>query len=252
MKKIIVLALLLASSIPGISQSKKILIVSTNVDSVGNNVSGTYVMEIAYPLQYFTDKGFAVDVVTPNGGKAAIYRAAKQDDDLTQIQASELFVNKTSNTLSPDQVNPKKYAAIYYPGGHGQYFDVLSDERIASIAAGIYEHGGVIGTAGHGAASLVNIRLKNSRFLVDGKTMTCFPLFAEKQWMNISNYGKLLPFDMEALLKRRGANLIISTPETVKDETLSQVVDKKNRMVTGSFARSAKWVAEQMVEMLVR
>ncbi|NOT76170.1 MAG: type 1 glutamine amidotransferase domain-containing protein [Cyclobacteriaceae bacterium] len=247
MNKTILFILFIVLSFSGVSQSKqkKILIVSTNVDTVGTNVSGTYAMEIAHPWKTFTDKGFDVDVVTPKGGKAAIYNAAKTDDDIVQIQNNEAFIKTTTNTLSPTQVNPKDYVAIFYPGGHGQYFDVISDERIAVIAAAIYENGGYLGTAGHGAASILDIRLKNGKFLIEGKRMTVFPLWAEKEWMNISNFGKLLQFDMQEVALRRGANLIVCTKATIDDNTLTRVIDTKNRMVTGSFARSAKWVSEE-------
>ncbi|MBL0742344.1 type 1 glutamine amidotransferase domain-containing protein [Chryseolinea lacunae] len=244
--KLLLTALLTAVSFLSYSQSRKILIVSTNVDSVGNHVSGTFLKEIAYPFKYFIDKGYAVDVLTPKGGKAAIYDNGNVPDDLQQIQKSEAFSTKINATLSPVQVNVKDYVAIFYPGGHGQYFDVMNDERISVIAAKIYENGGVVGTAGHGAASLINVQLSNGSYLVAGKTMTCFPHWAELKFMNISNYGKLLPFDMEDVLARRGAILNVCSAENRDNNSLTLVADAKNKIVTGAFANSAPWVAEQM------
>lgn len=245
MRKLYLIVLLLSVYF-SFAQSRKILIVSTNRDSVGTNVSGTYLIEIADPFKHFTDNGYEVDIVTPKGGKAAIYQAANQKEEILQIQRTKLFIDKTTNTFSPDKINPRAYAAIFYPGGHGQYFDVLSDERIAKIAATIYENGGVVGTAGHGAASLVNIQLGNGKYFVDGKRMTCFPTWAEKIWMNISNYGKLLPLDMEEVLRRRNAILIVATRETVDDDKLTHIANEEQRLVTGSFASSALWVAKEM------
>lgn len=234
----------------GKAQEKKILIVSTNIDSVGASQSGTFLREIAYPFKYFTDQGYTVEIVTPKGGKAALYRRPKEADDLILIQNSEAFISKTSATLSAVQVNPKDYVAVFYPGGHGQYFDVVNDERIARLTAVIYERGGVVGTAGHGAASLINVQLRNGTYLVENKSMTCFPQWAEKKFMDISHYGKLLAFDMQEVLARRGAKLTVSTPETYGSKELNQIVDAKNRLVTGAFAGSAQWVAEQMVVLI--
>ncbi len=238
------------TSVNSNAQVKKILIVSTNIDSVGTNRSGTFLREIAYPFQYFTDKGYDVDVVTPCGGAASIYQRDKEADDLILVRDSELFRKKTANTLSPADVKARNYAAVFYPGGHGQYFDVVNDERIAAITATIYENGGVIGTAGHGVASLINVRLNNGSFLVDGKSITCFPAWAERKFMNISNYGKLLAFDMQEVLARRGAKLTVCTEATYGIKELNEVIDRKNRMVTGAFANSARWVAEQMNELI--
>lgn len=248
MKNIVVFALLI-SSITLHAQKNKILIVSTNRDTVGMHASGTYLPEIAYPFQYFTDKGYEVDIVTPTGGKAAIY-PRDLSADLEKISTSTLFITKTNETLPPESIDPKEYVAVFYPGGHGQYFDVVHDERIAQLTAAIYEEGGVVGTAGHGVASLIEVRLSNGHYLVTGKKITCFPHWAELKWMNISNYGKLLAFDMEEVLARRGADLVVSTFDTRTDPTLTLVADKPNRIVTGSFASSAKWVAEQMTLLL--
>ncbi|MFM8741893.1 MAG: hypothetical protein ACKODM_01010, partial [Cytophagales bacterium] len=127
------------------AQKKKILIISTNRDSVGTNASGTYLPEIAYPFQYFTDNGYEIDIVTSKGGKAAIYDRGNLADALSKIKKSGLFITKTSYTLSPLQVKPTEYIAVFYPGGHGQYFDVVHDERIAALTTAIYELGGVVG-----------------------------------------------------------------------------------------------------------
>jgi len=228
---------------------RKILIVSTNRDSVGIDASGTYLKEIANPYRHFKQKGFDIDILTPKGGKAAIYGAVT--DDLKEIVNDSVYTNKVMNTLAPDQVQFKDYVAVFYPGGHGQYFDVANDERISILIARIYENKGIIGTAGHGVASLINVQLKNGEYLVKGKTLTCFPTWAEQAWMSISGYGKYLPFDMQEVLVRRGANLIVSpTKETSKEKSLTMIIDEKNRIITGAFAFNATWVAEQMTMML--
>lgn len=51
---------------------------------------------------------------------------------------------------------------------------------------------------------------------------------------------------MQEVLARRGANLIVSTFESRNDPSLTLVADTANLMVTGSFASSAQWVAEQV------
>ena len=248
MIKALLTALLLSITTFLLAQTKNILIISTNVDSVGNNQSGTYLPEIAFPFKNFTDKGYNVDIVTPLGGKAAIYDA-KVAPELAQIRDSKAFIDKTNNTLAPNQVDPSKYIAVYVPGGHGQFFDVATDERIATLVARIYEAGGVLGTAGHGTASIVNVRLSDCTFLVARKRMTTYPAWAEEQWMNISNYGKLLPFCMAEVLQRRGAYLVTAEPQTVNNPDNTKVIDVANRIVTGSFASSAGWVSEEMMKL---
>ncbi len=232
-------------------KSKKILIVATNVDLLGKNENGTYLIEIAYPFQYFIDQGYEVDVVTPKGGRAALYPKEYAGPRLGKIQRSELFVSETNNTLAPTQVNDSSYAAIYFPGGYGQFFDVAKDEEIAKLAVNIYEKGGIIASAGHGTASLTNIKLSNGKYLVEGKTMTCFPHWVELEKMFVSDYGKLLPFDMEKVLAEKGARLITYKKETKQSgKGISTIVDEKNRIVSGAFADDALWVAEEIVRLI--
>lgn len=250
MRTILFLVFLIGIHRVCLAQAKKILIVSTNIDSVGNNKSGTYLKEIAYPFRYFTEKGFEVDIVTPKGGKAALYHTGAMPEALAMIQNSRLFGDKTENTLQPEQVDYRKYAGIYYPGGHGQYFDVLFDQRIADIASAMNVSGAVLGAAGHGMSSWVNIRTPDCRWLVEGLQMTCFPAWAEKSWMNISGYGRFLPMNMEEQFKRKGAKLIIPASDQVNQAAATNISDEKRRVVTGSFAFNAQWVAEEMVRLI--
>lgn len=229
---------------------RRVLIVSTNVGTVGKDTSGTYLWEIAWPFQYFTEQGYEVDVVTPQGGKAAIYHVGNKRDDLAAIESSPAFREKTSSTLKPAAVNPALYAAVYYPGGHGQYFDVVEDQAIAAITAAIHRAGGVVGTAGHGVASLVNVKTVEGAYLVAGKRMTCFPTWGEKKYMNISGYGALLPFDMEQVLRARGADLVVCTEETRSDPAFTLITDEANRFVTGAWASGARPVAVEMARLL--
>lgn len=223
---------------------KKILIVATNVNLVGKNESGTFLPEIATPFRYFVDHGYDVDITTPKGGKVAMYAWG----DATE--RNELFISKTKQSLSPTELKASEYAAVFYPGGHGQFFDVVKDERISILTAKIYENGGIIGTVGHGTASLINIKLSNQTYLVEGKRMTCFPHWSELQSMSISDYGKLLPFDMQNVLADRGANLVVCPNGPKPTKACTQIVDEKNRIVTGAFSGDALWVAEEVVRQL--
>ncbi|MDI1355660.1 MAG: type 1 glutamine amidotransferase domain-containing protein [bacterium] len=231
-------------------KKKKILFVATNIDLLGKNENGTYLIEIAYPFQHFIDKGFEVDIVTPKGGLAPTYPKEYAGPGLGKIQRSELFISKTNNSISPNKVNTADYMAVFYPGGYGHFFDVVNDERISRLVAKIYEHGGIIGSTGHGTASLINIKLSNNNYLVEGKKITCFPHWMEIQKMWQSEYGKLLPFDMQDVLLKRGANLIVCPDGLKTNKECTQVIDHTNRMVTGAFADDALWVAEEMVKLM--
>ena len=70
--------------------------------------------------------------------------------------------------------------------------------------------------------------------------MTSFPTWTERNVMEQSDFGRLLPFDMETLLRERGADLRVYDRQT---RTNHEIVDAKNRLVTASFASSGLFVA---------
>ncbi|MFT4017312.1 MAG: DJ-1/PfpI family protein [Agriterribacter sp.] len=218
------------------SQHRKVLIVSTNIDSLQGEANGTFLMEIAYPFAVFERMGVDADILTPRGGKAAIYHRGKVDSSLAAIESSEHFRQKITHSLAPCQVIPGGYAGIFYPGGGGQFYDVVNNDSIAGIAAAIYANGGIIGTAGHGAVSLLNIRLNDSSYLVKGKKITCFPKSISAKW---------LPVDWEKGLKERGATVILPVTANEKEHGV-QLVDESRKIISGSYAENAAWVAEQM------
>ncbi|WP_291964617.1 hypothetical protein [Maribacter sp.] len=65
--------------------------------------------------------------------------------------------------------------------------------------------------------------------------------------MKQSDYGKLLPYDMEAELYKRGANLKVYDHEK---RTNYEIVDYENRLITASFANSGEFVADEVLKMI--
>jgi putative intracellular protease/amidase len=231
-------------------QKKKILIVGTNVGVVNQKTNGTYLMEIAVPFDYFIQQGYDVDIVTPNGGKTAIYHKGDTLPLLKKMALNSVFIQKTANSSSPDKIKSSDYAAILFPGGYGHFYDVYENKNILAITSQIYESYGVIGSLGHGTADLLNVKLKSGDYLVKGKKMTCFPTWVEKEYMTEADYGKLLPVDMESELIKRGALVKARTKEMQGTKDDSFVTDAPNRVVTASFADGGEYVAKEMHALL--
>ncbi|MFM7855975.1 MAG: DJ-1/PfpI family protein [Flammeovirgaceae bacterium] len=236
--KNIFITLFFLVSMDALAQTKRILIVSTNIDEINNAPNGTFLMEIAYPFDVFKKAGYEVDIVTPKGGKAAVYHRGELVGELSEIIGSSLFIQKTEHTLSPEQASQYRYVGIFYPGGGGQFYDVVENQAIAVLARNIYEQGGVSGTAGHGPVSLVNIKLSDGSFLVKDKKITCFPK---------ANSAKWLPLDWEKLLHQRGAEVVLPVTDIEKDKGIQL---SAHRIISGSYAENAAWVATEMISLI--
>ena len=228
-------------------KKSKILFIATNINEMKSEPNGTYLIELAIPFNQFLEQGFEIDIVSPKGGKIPIYHSGDTTNLVKTIVKNELFINKTKNSLKPSKVNPKEYAAIIIPGGYGQFWDTHENKDILKIISTVYDSGGSIGSIGHGTATLIDVKLKSGEYLVKNKTMTSFPTWNEKNIMSQSNFGKLLPYDMETELLKRGALLKVYNHEK---KINYEIVDYKNRLVTASFANSGNFVADEILKLI--
>lgn len=227
-------------------KGKKVLFVCTNIDEVNGKKNGTFLSEIAVPFVLLEAENFDIDILSPKGGTIPIYYKFDTTKLINRALQSDHYSAKTSNTLKPTQIAPKEYNAVILPGGYGQFWDIHQNTSINNIIAAIYENGGIIGALGHGTSSLVNVTLANGEPLVKGKTLTCFPTWFEREIMFEADYGKLLPFDMEAELEKRGANLKRVDKATRSN---SQIVDATNRIITASSATGGEFIAEEVIKL---
>ena len=231
-------------------RTDRILIAVSNVADMGDperHEAKNNLWEVAPPYHVFVMHGYQVDFVSPRGGKVPFSMDVDQVDPPGMISYTlkyEGFREKSTATLTPDQVDPAKYAAVFIGGGAGPLFDVASDPKLLSLIARVYERGGVLGGCGHGPGSFSNVRLSTGEYLVKGKRVTGFPNSSEKtkKW---SKAGTLLPFLVEDALRARGALYLDKDDLHDKHDV---VIDQ--RLVTTMFLPSSAIVAEEMVRLL--
>jgi putative intracellular protease/amidase len=244
--KILLLSLLLFNT--GELQAeevKKVLIMVSNMIDMGDpekHEARNDLFEVAPPYHVFVNHGYDVDFVSPQGGEVHFMREPL--GIISYTIKYEGFLEKTKNTLSPNQVNPSEYWGVFTGGGYGVMFDVANNTKLQSIIAKIYESGGVVGVGGHGSASIVNVKLSDGEYLVKGKKIAGFPNSTEtsKPW---AKQGTLLPFLIESQLNKNGAKA--QNKETLPDKS-EVVVDK--RIVSTMFLPSAALVAKEMINLV--
>ncbi|GGW76229.1 type 1 glutamine amidotransferase domain-containing protein [Alteromonas halophila] len=245
MRNLITALFIAALVIPWSAQAetpKKVLIIASNKIDMGDadkHEARNDLFEFAPPYHVFVSHGYDVDVVSPQGGKVHFMRDPLGIASYTIKY--ENFLQKTQNTLSPQQVTPSDYWGVFTGGGYGVMFDVADNPEIHAIIAGIYENQGVVGVGGHGAASIANVKLSTGEFLVKDKRIAGFPNSTEtsKPW---ADFGKLLPFLIESQLRKNGA--VAENKATLQDKH-EVLVDQ--RVVSTMFLPSAAIVAKEMI-----
>jgi putative intracellular protease/amidase len=215
----------------------RVLIALTSHSQLGGTgrTTGFYASEAAEPWSVFTAAGFDVDLVSVAGGRPPI-DGLDEDDPIQQKFLASVDLEHTPAAAGLDAA---AYDAIFFAGGHGTVWDFPNDEALASLAAGIYQHGGVVAAVCHGPSALVNLTLSDGSHLVDGKNVAAFTN-AEEAAVGLT---EVVPFLLADALTARGAihhPAADFTPQTVTD----------GRLVTGQNPQSATSTAEAVVAVL--
>ncbi|MBL6447813.1 type 1 glutamine amidotransferase domain-containing protein [Fulvivirga sp. 29W222] len=224
-----------------IKGTPRVLMVLSSHGELGNTgkETGFYLSEATHAYEVFKDRGFVIDVVSPEGGKAPVDGFDLKDSVNKKFWNDKEFRHKVENTLTPDEVKAGDYDAIYYAGGHGTMWDFPENEKLAQIAADIYENNGVVSAVCHGPIALVNIKLSNGEYLVHGKTVSVFTNEEE----SAIQLTEVVPYLLEEKMKERGVTV-------EKAGMWQEKVSVDNRLVTGQNPASAHKVAAEVVQLV--
>jgi len=224
-----------------VTTEKRILFILTSHERLGatGRPTGFYLPEVAHPYAVFAGAGYAVEFISPRGGRPPMDGVDREDPLQRAFLENPAVMKGVEATLRPDQVDPARYDAVFYVGGHGTMWDFPDDERLARIAARVYEAGGVVAAVCHGPAGLVNVRLADGEYLVAAKTVAAFTDDEERA----VGLAEVVPFLLESTLVDRGA-------KHTKSPNFQPHVVVSNRLVTGQNPASAAGVAERVVDLL--
>lgn len=217
---------------------QKILFVVTSHDKKGSTgePTGYYLGEVSHPWEVLANAGYEIDFVSPQGGKAPVDGFNLDDATNKKFWEDKKYRDKVEHTLKPSDIKPNEYVAIFYAGGHGAMWDFADNTALAGIATAIYENGGIVSAVCHGPAGLVNIKLSNGKYLVDGKKINGFTNEEE----TAVKLEKVVPFLLENKLIERGAQF-------EKSGLWQPHVTIDQRVITGQNPQSAKGVGEAVL-----
>lgn len=219
----------------------RILIVLTSHSQLGETgkPTGFYLSEASHPHEVFKSAGFAVDFASIQGGKPPMDGVKRDDPVNVKFLEDPKVKAKLNQTPKLKDIDPSKYQAIFFAGGHGTMWDFPTNDALQRITAKMYESGKVVAAVCHGPAALVNVKLNNGQYLVQSKRVAGFTN-EEERAVELTN---IVPFLLESRLKARGA--IIDKAENFKAKVVVS-----ERLVTGQNPASATGVAKEVVKLL--
>jgi len=205
---------------------KRVAIVISNpsVSTTTGWPVGFWWSELAHPYYVLTEKGYQMQVFSPNGGKCEADAMSDPRDpsgysssDLISmgfLSTAKLFA-LTQNTKKVSEIDVNKFDAIICAGGQGPMFTYEKSIDLQRKFVEFYERKKIACALCHGTALLRFTELSNGEYLVKGKTVTGFANveedFADNAvWsMNLLARDKhVMPWRIEDELKKLGANYI--------------------------------------------
>jgi putative intracellular protease/amidase len=235
------------------SSPKKVLIVVANpttATTVGWPV-GFWGAELTHPYYELTQRGVEVTIASPEGGEVRM-DALSDPRDQSKWSSEDLitmgFVNTPElvalleNTPKLADLELGEFDAIMVAGGLAPMFSFRDDTSLHHALRTFYESERPTCIYCHGTAALVDLKLSNGSYLVDGKTVTGFSN-AEEDYSDNFVGQKVMPFRLEDALKRRGANY-------VQGGLFKAFVVRDGRLITGQQQYSGRKVAQALIEVL--
>ncbi len=205
---------------------KRVAIVLSNpaISSTTGWPVGFWWSELSHPYFVFTEKGYEIEIFSPDGGKCESDAMSDPRDpsgyssgDLISMGfiATAKLVALIEITQKVSDIDVKKFDAIFVAGGQSPMFTYEKAVSLQEKFAEFYQAGKIACAMCHGVALLRYAKLGNGEYLAKGKTVTGFANVEEDYadnsvWsMNLLSREKhVMPWRIEDEIKKLGANYV--------------------------------------------
>lgn len=185
---------------------------------------GFWWSELSHPYFEFTERGYEVEVFSPDGGKCEADAMSDPRDpsgysetDLISMGfiATRKLAALVEMTRPVSEIALDRFDAIVVAGGQAPMFSFDKAETLRETFVAFYEAGKVTAALCHGVAILKFAKLSNGEYLARGKTVTGFANVEEEFADNavwtmgaLTRDKHIMPWRIEDALKAIGANYI--------------------------------------------
>lgn len=185
----------------------KILMIASNpsVSATTGWPIGVWYAELTHPYWVFSEAGYTVDIASLNGGEIKFDGFSDPEDESKYAAFDYISLgfkkdpNKmalTKNTLKLATINPGDYKAIFICGGQGPMYTMYKNPELLKFVADFYQTGKPTAAICHGTCVLLDVKLSNGKYLVEGKRWTGFAN-SEENYADAYVGKKIQPFRIE-------------------------------------------------------
>lgn len=233
---------------------KKIALIAANpaVSQTTGWPIGFWWAELTHPYWEFVERGYQVDIFSPDGGTLQADGFSDPEDasgysahDLISLgfKKSPQHAALLENTKPISAIRVADYDAVFLTGGQSPMYTFINNEPLHRLVAEFYAQEKVVAIVCHAACVLLKSKTTDGKLLVDGKTWTGFAN-NEEQFADNFVGKRIQPFWIEDEAKKLpNTNFITGgmfKPFAVRD----------GRLITGQQQFSGAAAARLVVEAL--
>lgn len=224
----------------------KMLIVATGTGMYANETlqTGLWLSELTHIYHSAGSWKYEITLASPKGGDIPVdpesVKPVALDKLSKQYWDDPGFRDKLQHAKRLDEVSGQVFDCVYLAGGHGTMYDFPDNVVLQAIIRDHYEAHKIVAAICHGVSGLLNVKMSDGVYLIKDKRITGFSWFEE----SIARRTKEVPFNLEAALKKRGADY-----EKAFIPMTSKVVVSRN-LITGENPFSSKEMAEVVMQQL--
>jgi len=225
--------------------SKKILMVLTSHDQLGNTglKTGFWLEEFAAPYYTFKDAGAEIVLASPAGGQPPLDPKSDLPDFQTELthrfKADPAAQQALAQTVKLSTVNAADFDTVFYPGGHGPLWDLAESKDSIALIEAFERAGKPIGFVCHAPGALRHVKAANGDPLIKGRRVTGFTN-GEEAAVELTD---VVPFLIEDEFKTLGGHY-------EKGPDWAPFVIADGRLVTGQNPASSEGVAQALLKQL--
>ena len=225
--------------------SPNILIVLTSHDRLGNTgkKTGFWLEELAAPYYTFLDAGAKVTLASPKGGQPPLDPKSDEPDmetdDTRRFKADKVANISLAETKRLEELQASNFDAIFYVGGHGPLWDLVSDKQSIRLIEDFWVSEKPVASVCHGPIVLANAKDQAGIHIIKNRKVTGFTN-SEEDAVGLTD---VVPFLVEDIFIDRGAKF-----QKAADFEPNVVID--GNLITGQNPASSAKVAHQLLAKL--
>ncbi len=238
------------------NQPKRVAIIASNAalsQQTGWPI-GFWWAELVHPYWEFVQRGYQVEIFSPDGGKLEGDKWSDPRDE-SKYSVEDLlslgFLSSPEHRMQVENSKPirtlniQDFDAALFVGGQGPMHTFFNDERVHKLAVQFYELDKVLGVVCHATCILLKTKLSGGKLLVEGKTWTGFAN-SEEEYADSYVGQRIQPFWIESEARK------LANTNFIVNSRFREFAVRDDRLITRQQQYSGAAAARLIVEALGR